>query len=54
MFIMSAMPHFFKGDSEFVKKEEKVMVFVTSPSYAKVVEKVQSDLNWMDKVMYLS
>ena len=42
-------PAFFKGDLDYVDPEEIVMVFDTSPSFAGVVEKVRSELNWMDQ-----
>ena len=41
---------FSKGDVHDLDPEEIVIVFVTtSPSLADVIEKVRSELNWMDK-----
>ena len=40
---------FMKGDVDYVDPEEIVMVFESSPSFADVMEKVRSELNWMEK-----
>lgn len=42
------MAAFLSNNAEIVDNEEKVTVFVTSPSYDEVVERVTYVLNWMD------
>jgi hypothetical protein len=37
-----------KGNVECVDPEEVFMVFITSPTYADVVERIRFDLKWME------
>ena len=44
---------FSKGDIDYRDPEEIVMVFDSRPTFVDVVDKVRTELNWREKMMWL-